>query len=179
MIGEIAVIAVGLVILGIILYMMTRKPTPVRVAPVKPEPKETLTEFINRMPKGDAPAYRAPASTPAPRKASTPSRSSYPSGGSTTHIDTSASDTLSTLLILDALDNSSNYVEPSVDSYVSPSYSSHTPSSYGSSSSSSSYSSCDDSTSRSSSYSSSDYSSSSSSSYDSGSSSSSSSSSCD
>lgn len=105
-------------------------------------------------------------------------RTSYPSGGGTsTGHDTQSSDLLSTLLILDALDTSDNYVEPSVDRYVEPSYSSPTPSSYSdtSSSYSSSSSSYDDSSSRSSSYSSSSYSSSdSSSSYDSGSSSSSS-----
>lgn len=185
MIGEIIVGLMVVAIVGMLIYMvylnsstLAEPRVPLRKAPAMPPVKPTRPTKAQAF----AAEYRSAPQDIAPLKkrpvASTSSaRSSYPSGGSTTHIDTSASDTLSTLLILDALDDSSNYVEPSVDRYVEPSYSSPTPSSY---SSSSSY---DDSSSRSSSYSSSswggDSSSSSSSSYDSGSSSSSSSSSYD
>lgn len=186
MIGEILVGILALIIFGLIWYMVSRKPAE-EFFKEKPEPwkapiapadpvydtgPKIHTGIINSSTRS-TPVMPAVKPT---RKASSSARSSYPSGGSTTHIDTSSSDLLSTMLILDAIDNSDNYVEPTVDTYAAPSYSTPTPSSY-SSSSGSSYSD-DSSSSRSYSSSSSswgDSSSSSSSSYDSGSSSSSSS----
>lgn len=173
MLGEIIIGLLVVLVIVIAIYMVTRADPIVRADQLPPVTKHIPMPPVKPTRKEPANPWPIPSrEAHSVKERAQASRVQYSSGSSNsfTHVDNTP-DLLTTMVVLDMLDTSDNYVEPSVDTYSQPSYSSPTPSSY------SSY---DDSSSRYSSYSdSSSYSSSSSDSSSSSSDSSSSSSSSD
>lgn len=149
MTGELIVAVVVAIAIMFLIYMVVREPRETGLPPVRvkvPMPPVKAP----RVPVDDS-DFSTEMSSYTPRRgivnASTevkasPSRSQYPTGNIPAHNDAQASDLLSTMIILDAIDDT-KYSAPTVDTYQAPAYSepsrqeSYTPS-YSSCSSSSS-----------------------------------------